>query len=245
MAPYPVSAAFCPPKPGCRSLLRALLEFLLKFPPGGFRLRCFFVKAAAASADVTVKRCRFGRVNQWMGRMGARYSKIRNSAGMWLAAISGLMCVLYSRADEAYLPLVGPAPLRFEQARTYRPPAPAASEPIAVSTLQSPEIPDIVPSVLSTNAPAVSTPEMVSTNDTMAEPITASRDQTTLVPTAPLPAAPGDVGYVTPQMLTEYFRPAPGRTNQLRAAVFVPVEIEFRPPSPGPQASSQAVYKSP
>lgn len=48
---------------------------------------------------------------------------------------------------------------------------------------------------------------------------------------------------ITPQLLSEFFRPGASRTNSVGVAVWMPVEVNFTPPIPKPEVSSRATYK--
>ncbi|HEY5234495.1 MAG TPA: hypothetical protein VIK35_13275 [Verrucomicrobiae bacterium] len=56
-----------------------------------------------------------------------------------------------------------------------------------------------------------------------------------------------DLLTVTPQMITEYLKPAQTQTDQTtqtNSVVFVPAELEFAPPAPKASGESQATYKT-
>jgi len=144
-----------------------------------------------------------------------------------LAPLSGLPA-----QDEAYLPLVGPPPLRFEEKLASAAQISWTPPPIVVETNPPPEISAIpshnieaaAPASASTNAPAPSPPENLSTNST-SETHSAN-----------------DLLVVTPEMLVDYFKPSNVTTNS--TDVQVPASVNFTPPASALIPSSQAIYQS-
>lgn len=158
----------------------------------------------------------------------------------------------------AYLPAIGPAPLRFEQAPatgavlTWKPLLLPAALPAetnkAPDTAKTPaNTTNNGVAILTANAapPAQAT---IQTNNSTASSLAAIKTGDNNKPEmAPAPALfpaaqTGALGPVTPQMLAEFFKPGPGGRDQNQTAVFVPAEINFQPPPP-PPAESRAVYK--
>ncbi len=189
--------------------------------------------------------------------MGIRLPINLKLAGMWLAAISGLVCVRLAAASEPYLAVVGPAPLRFEPVRS-----PAWTELPAVPPLMAPvakpaEPPDLGSSAVVSNPPVSSATAVMPTDEANEADDAMNETNETIVatsaaqpaegepPTAPRPAMSGDSQLVTPQMLTDFFKPVVGRRTGRNSEVFVPADIDFSPPVPGPSPSSRATYKSP
>jgi hypothetical protein len=153
-----------------------------------------------------------------------------------LAAFAALMGPLAWGA--AYLPLVGPPPLRFERATagaktiSWTPPA-LAPQTVAVET-NSPSITYSIPAnnvvqtppeIKPVSVPVPLPPENLSTNST---------DQT---------RSANDLLVVTPEMLVDYFKPNNNATNANDVRVLVPVN--FTPPASASIPSSQAIYRSP
>jgi hypothetical protein len=134
----------------------------------------------------------------------------------------------------AYLPAIGPTPLRFEivRARSFAFPAKKKSDS---SEKVQPTI--SIPTNASTSAPieveqSAVTPVAQQTNP-IGEPV-PPLDNDASAPTSEMPM-------VTPQMLTEYLRPTPGVTNGPSTSVVVP--FSFNPPSAKSPGESHATYK--
>jgi hypothetical protein len=138
----------------------------------------------------------------------------------------------------AYLPLVGPPPMRFEKAMavskevSWTPPAlfpPAvavdtnllsANSAIPVNNVVLPH-----PVIEPANTPVPLPPENSSTNSAVQ---TRSANELLMV---------------TPEMLVDYFKPNNNATNAANVHVLVPVN--FTPPASASISSSQASYRSP
>ncbi len=138
-------------------------------------------------------------------------------------------------AGSAYLKEIGPSPLRFSfvaaiPASLILPDslierqAPTNKTEISATTITSADTNAIV------GPPA---PASIPTAQSIPEPQTSS---------VPAPSA-SDLLPVSPQMLTEFFKPVGNRTNS-PGTVIVPVPVGFTPPSVQP-APSRATYTSP
>ena len=149
-----------------------------------------------------------------------------------------------SHGDGSYLPGIGPAPLRFLPIitninLTALPPLEMGDDE-AEAQSESTETNLSSTNVESTVESATSAAGVTNDVDTVMSsepPETNPEDAATFV--AP---STGYSAVITPQMLTEYLRPASSATNGAGVSVFVPTEVGFMPPSPQP--SSQATYKS-
>jgi hypothetical protein len=139
--------------------------------------------------------------------------------------------------DAAYLPLIGPPPLRFEKATggskniSWIPPAltpPAVAVeiklPSVTSTTPANNVVPPSPANGSANAPVPLPPENLSTN-----PAVQTRPANNLL-------------VVTPEMLVDFFRPNNDGTNAANVRVLAPVI--FTPPASASIPSSQAIYTS-
>jgi hypothetical protein len=154
-----------------------------------------------------------------------------------------VLLVLYTAQEthgiSAYLKQIGPSSLRFSDAN----PVPAS--------FTLPEI--LVERLSHTNAPenAISTTTSADTNSVSSTPFVGPLPlaQPTVLTTepsanpAPTPSA-SDLLPVSPQMLTEYFKPVADGTNAASVVVPVPVmPVGFTPPVARP--SSRATYSTP
>ncbi len=160
--------------------------------------------------------------------------------------------MMVSGARTDYLPRVGPPPLRFEDSHAANVAAVALPpldppEPIVTNNMVIPPSPP---------QPAVAPRTPTNTPPAQAEVAGPAANN----PPAPLPPGPpnpmgggpnsgapmGGPG-LTPQMFVPFFSPQPGGTNGpggINAAVVVPPDF-FRPPTPGPAASSTVSYSTP
>jgi hypothetical protein len=143
-----------------------------------------------------------------------------------------------ARGNGVYLKQIGPSPLRFSMATaTFSFALPAVLLPRPAIT-NSPEIGVARAGSEGTNAVAVQTsptPPGATANGipTIPNPILPNNAATT-------PPA-SDLLVVSPQMLTEFFKPGQNGTNT-PSEVVVPPHVGFTPPSVTPP-SSQAIYK--
>jgi hypothetical protein len=160
-----------------------------------------------------------------------------NSRKFAFVAMLIACAALQARGDGVYLKRIGPSPLRFS---------------LATATFSF-----ALPSVLMDRPAVTNSPELalaktnsVDTNVATAQTSPASALSTNNIPaltnsilpnnSSSTPSA-SDLLVVSPQMLTEFFKPGPDGTNSLRT-VIVPAPVGFTPPSVTP--SSQAIYKS-
>jgi hypothetical protein len=139
----------------------------------------------------------------------------------------------------AYLPLVGPPPLRFEKAISHAktiswvppvlppPPIVAETNPTPVSVTSSMPIENVV--TLPPAAPAISV---------SAPPMPENLPAISTV--QPRPA--NDLLVVSPDMLVDYFKPNNNVKNAAEVHVLAPVN--FTPPPSVSIPSSQAIYNS-
>jgi hypothetical protein len=138
----------------------------------------------------------------------------------------------------AYLPLVGPPPLRFEKAtvgaRTISWTPPALTPPAVV---------------IETNLLPVTSAIPV---NNVGPPSPANGPANTLVPlpqenlstnSAVRNRSANDLLVITPEMLVDYFKPNNNATNAANVRVLVPVS--FTPPASASIPSSQAIYRNP
>ena len=155
-----------------------------------------------------------------------------------LAAAGLLAAAAAAPAGNAYLPITGPAPLRFEVA--FVRPAVLA---LAPAPEQRGEKSD-EPTPFTTRAAPTNTPEEIhySAGETNASPA-ASAETEMNGPSVIHPSA-DNLLVITPQMLAEYFKPAPGATNAAGGSVFLPVAVGFTPPTEKPPVRSRATYKT-
>ena len=177
---------------------------------------------------------------------------MRVFAGVLLTVVTGMVAVSPAVGAIAYLPSVGPAPLRFELTTD-----PGAS--LAWKSLRPLLQPGAGTGIL---IPAAQTTTNA-TNDVVSK--ASSLPATNVISTASVLAAdqgerknsdtipepmifPGQTDEssspVTAQILAGFFKPVPGVKNPDGTVVFVPAEIEFIPPSARPVNESQAIYKS-
>lgn len=195
--------------------------------------------SGARAASGTLDYFRPAKPNGRNSDMSARFSTTREFAGTLLALCLATAPAMAAHDQAAYLPLAGPAPLRFEadMAQTFVF-SPAKSD-------------DPTPVVETVEPPANAAPEtaLVSTTNTnanAAQPtlVTPSIGESTAsTPAAASPAA-GDMLVVTPQMLAEFFKPMPGATNGAGVSVFAPVPLGFTPPVERTPPSSRATYRT-
>lgn len=153
------------------------------------------------------------------------------------AAMFALFAAQETRGMNAYLKQTGPSPLRFALISAI----PASF--ILPETLVERQTP--------TNSTEIAANSATSgaTNAVATEPLPPpapvnSTAQTATNPqnsSGPKPAA-SDMLVVSPQMLTEFFKPVGNETNS-QGNVIVPVPVGFTPPSVTP--SSRATYNSP
>jgi hypothetical protein len=156
-----------------------------------------------------------------------------------LCGIAVLLGCAVLDMDAAYLPTIGPSPLRFQQ----------SPRPVIAATMLLPL--GVTAPVPSTNAPVESMAVIASTPEPLGpflpeavdrEPFapqtistnSVSESETTI---SESPAKLDPTGVITPQMLVDFFKPFPGGTNANDSAAS---PGSFIPPLP----SSAATYKS-
>ena len=138
----------------------------------------------------------------------------------------------------AYLPLVGPPPMRFEKATespkniAWTPPA-SIPPPIIVE----PTPPSVTTTIPDNNT--VSPPPVIEPANT-AVPVQPDNSFTNSVVQA---RSANEMLVVTPEMLVDYFKPNNNATNAANVRVLVPVN--FTPPASASMPSSQAIYRNP
>jgi hypothetical protein len=179
--------------------------------------------------------------------------KSRKFIGVIGAIITGFFTVLEANGERAYLPIVGSPPLRFQAITTnhlvfnlesFAQPQKPAETSNAVTQI-------VAPVANATNLVESSSPAsaLSETNQAAAKPETVADTKNSSVPPfnfASSPSSASDLLTVTPQMITEYLKPAQTETNradQPGAVVFVPAEMQFTPPAPNASAESRAIYK--
>jgi hypothetical protein len=159
--------------------------------------------------------------------------------------VAALLLALYAaqetRGFTPYLKQTGPSPLRFSlgtavpasfvlPAALVEPPKPTNTTDIAVSPVTSPQTNSIATAPTST--PTTNAQPSVSNTELPAKP-------------TPGPSA-SELLVVSPQMLTEFFRPAAEGTNAASTVIVpvtTPVPVGFTPPSVKP--ASRATYNNP
>ena len=140
--------------------------------------------------------------------------------------------------DAAYLPLIGPPPLRFEKVAdgpkkiTWIPPA-LVQRAVTVET----NLPSVT-SIMPVNNVVTPPPAIGPAN----APVSASPGNLATKSTEQAKSA-NDLLEVTPEMLVDYFKPNNNATNAANVRVLVPVN--FTPPASVSIPSSQAIYRSP
>ena len=180
------------------------------------------------------------------GTYSSRLARVRQLAGIFLAVTTGT-AAFPAHGAGAYLPAVGPPALRFEPTLANS----AAFAPNWFARNPQPVKDTAVPSPAAnavTNAdPVVETvaPPATNVNEVITATTTASPEKNPDVPDAKTLTSYSFTGSldVTPQMLAEFLQPVVSGTNQTETAVFVPVDVGFKPPT-APTGESRAIYKS-
>lgn len=164
-----------------------------------------------------------------------------------IGLMAGLWPGLLANCFAAYLPVIGPGPLRFESLP--EPVAVAPAVPVAIPAEPAPA----APTTNDSDAPLVPFP-------ILAPPVPEANSQTNTVSSVPAPEAslngtnnstsalePGwakpQNDFISPQMMLHFFQRKFGETNAPETGVVVPVN--FTPPSPGPRPASKATYVTP
>ena len=172
-----------------------------------------------------------------INRMDAlKYRKFRVTAVMFL-----LLAAQENRGFSAYLKQTGPTPLRFSIATavptSFVLPAELVEPPKPTNTTEAAVSPAISTATNSMPVTPASTPA------TNAQP-TVSSTEPAAKPT-PTPSA-SELLPVSPQMLTEYFKPVAESTNaasNVVVPVTTPLPVGFTPPLVKP--ASRATYNTP
>jgi hypothetical protein len=140
----------------------------------------------------------------------------------------------------AYLPLIGPPPLRFQMALHQKNKfvwtSPAVNQP-AITALTGPQA--VISTNLSVNVASVPPP------NTQPNVVVPSQTENLFTNSTVQPKQANELLVVTPEMLVDYFKPnsADGTaTNSNTVRVLAPVN--FTPPASASIPSSQAVYQS-
>ncbi|HZQ45620.1 MAG TPA: hypothetical protein VFC07_01300 [Verrucomicrobiae bacterium] len=168
------------------------------------------------------KQHRYQPVRQMIMTKPAKRSKFGFHRHFTVIAAAYLSVLILGRADTAYLPAVGPSPLRFRP--DFKPVAHIVYSP--PPTVSQPDVPLPAQKVEKVSVPVPPTPPP--------EPIPAI-DKTNGIVEPPRPE-----GVVSPQMLLKYFnRPTKGNS----AGVSAP--IDFTPPPSAEPPSSKATYSTP
>jgi hypothetical protein len=178
----------------------------------------------------------------------------RKLDGVILAIVVGISAVHEAGGARAYLPTVGAPPLRFQSASTNHLVLDLKTFMTMLAERQaeaSNALAQIAPPVaIATNTPAVvSYPASISSADTNPASVVTEGKNNSESPVIPpiSPSSASDMLTVTPQMITEYLKPAQNQANQKDqkgAEVFVPAGTQFTPPAPKAPGESQATYKS-
>jgi hypothetical protein len=163
--------------------------------------------------------------------------KIRKLAIIF--ALIALSAAQQTRGNSGYLKRSGPEPLRFSLATAniasfVALPASLVEKSAATNTIETASI-----QANTTNTATFTPPPSSSASS----PNTLSVVPGSFLPNVP-PAVPAasDMLVVSPQMLTEYFKPGPNGTNSATTLI-LPVAVGFTPPSAKPY--SRATYNSP
>lgn len=155
-----------------------------------------------------------------------------------LAVALGLYA-LQIRSESVYLERVGPPPLRFAIVAAATPATfavPLAMTDDPTNTVASSEAQT---NSVRTNSLALQDHPVPAQTNGNAGPLQSDLQNELPAPT-PTTASASDLLVVSPQMLTELFKPGPGATNSDNALVLP--AVGFTPP--GARPSSQATYKA-
>jgi hypothetical protein len=185
----------------------------------------------------------------------SRHSKLREITGVLCALATSIFAFHEARGERAYLPSVGSPPLRFQAFTTNHLVFNLES---FVTPVKPAETSNAVTQIAanSTNNVAVSSQIPVAlananqTNQVPVEPETGAGEKNnseTPVFSPNVSSSASDLLTVTPQMITEYLKPAQTQTdqaNQTNPVVFVPAELQFAPPAPKAPGESEATYKT-
>jgi hypothetical protein len=165
---------------------------------------------------------------------------LRNRKFTVTAVIFLLLATQENRGFSAYLKQIGPSPLRFSLATA------VPTTFVLPPELVEPQKPT------NTTATAVSPAISTETNAVPAVPVTTpatNAEPTSLSPETPAKPNPtpsaSEMLVVSPQMLTEFFKPAKNTNaaDNVVTPVTTPVPVGFTPPSAKP--GSRATYNTP
>ncbi|HEY2952442.1 MAG TPA: hypothetical protein VGK40_07665 [Verrucomicrobiae bacterium] len=149
------------------------------------------------------------------------------------AWIAGGLLALPVAGLAAYLPMIGPAPLRFQA-----PPRVATASPPAL-------IPDTDPET-EPNSTAAALPSGTNATPAQLEPIVSvakSPDPIDVTNAPPAFTGPADANLITPQMMMHFFPRQLGDTNGVDTGLLLP--FVFSPPVPASRTPSKATYSTP
>lgn len=181
----------------------------------------------------------------------------RKFIGVIGAIIANIFAIHEARgvnALNAYLPIVGPPPLRFQAVITnhfvFNLASFEATEDSVEASNTTAQL--AAPATNAASIKAVSAPIFVSsakTNQVSAAPDEKNNSETPVI--SPIsPSSASDLLTATPEMITDYFQPAQkaggwvNRRNQSDNSVFVPLEMQFTPPMPNASVKSEAIYNN-
>ncbi len=185
----------------------------------------------------------------------SRHSKLRKITGVLCALATGIVAFHEARGARAYLPSVGSPPLRFQAFTTNHLFFNLQSFEM---TAQPAESSNVVTQIAanSTNNAAISRQipgALAKANQTNQVPVeletgTGEKNNSeTPVFSPDASSSASDLLTITPQMITEYLKPAQSQTEQpiqTNPVVFVPAELQFAPPAQKAPGESQATYKT-
>lgn len=168
------------------------------------------------------------------------YRPVLDSMKLWSLGFAVTLAARLSvSAGWGYLPVAGPAPLRFQA-----PPRPKASlKPLPPLEIAEPAGAPSEPEPAGGAGGNARTGSTGAAANTTSPPTPGTQaDSAASATGAGADTAGSPDGLLTPQMLVKYFLSGP--TNAPANSVFIP--LGFRPPQPGAPPSSQATYsKSP
>lgn len=174
--------------------------------------------------------------------------KVLNFSEVILALIIGLLAARSAQGRQAYLPLVGPPPLRFEIPTTNTP-AILAELTLPVPESETETNQDTTKTAANKNELPFAPPPVLPAATLAAASMYHKETVVDTAQGAPPPPNPAsNMLNIAPQMFNQYFMPTPGggavvepNGYQPGDTVLVPAELGFVPPLP---PESRAVYKS-
>jgi len=193
-------------------------------------------------------------------RMNGVRRKVSQTCQPAAAALAlGLLLVPGYRVlgADAYLAVIGPAPLRFALPQRPGVAQPDQPSPGGPATSQAPEAAPVAQPQPQAPEPAVDepTPSVEPPNaagipaaDTASAPAAPETDTVGAAgatpPVAPQTGSADGTPLITPQVLVEYFSTDPTQTNRQVAVVTSLPDVKFTPPVPRELPGSRATYKS-